>query len=92
MRAIIPLLTSLLGLTLAFGEEIQNASSVLDLSGYTLTFEDDFKTLDVSAWGPGTRWIAHTPWNGDFGDAAFADPTPDFPFTIQEGSLRIEAR
>ncbi|MGO9391956.1 glycoside hydrolase family 16 protein [Rhodoblastus sp.] len=92
MRAIIPLLVSLLGLTMAFGEERQDASSVLDLSGYKLTFEDDFKTLDVSAWGPGTRWIAHTPWNGDFGDAAFADPTPDFPFTIQDGRLRIEAR
>ncbi|MGB9876307.1 MAG: glycoside hydrolase family 16 protein [bacterium] len=65
----------------------------LDLRGYELVFNEDFNgPLDVSAWGPGTRWIAHTPWHGDFGDAAFADPTPDFPFTIKDGVLRIEAR
>jgi beta-glucanase (GH16 family) len=65
----------------------------LDLRGYELVFSEDFNgPLDVSPWGPGTRWIAHTPWHGDFGDAAFADPTPDFPFTIQNGILRIEAR
>jgi beta-glucanase (GH16 family) len=38
------------------------------------------------------RWIAHTPWAGDFGDATFTDPHPDFPFTLQDGALRIEAR
>src|SRR5690606_22264058 len=64
----------------------------LDLSGYRLTFEENFDTLDVSAWGPGTRWIAHTPWYGDFGDAKFTDPQPGFPFTIKDGVLRIEAR
>jgi len=64
----------------------------LDLSAYTLTFDENFDTLDVSAWGPNTRWIAHTPWNGDFGDAHFSDPKPGFPFTIAEGVLRIEAR
>ncbi|EWY37101.1 hypothetical protein N825_21890 [Skermanella stibiiresistens SB22] len=64
----------------------------LDLSDYELTFEEDFDRLDVSAWGPGTRWIAHTPWNGDFGDAAFADPRPGFPFTVKDGVLAIEAR
>ena len=64
----------------------------LDLSGYRMTFNEDFHNLDVSAWGPGTRWIAHTPWNGDFGDARFADPVPGFPFTVNDGRLRIEAR
>ncbi len=66
--------------------------SIVDLSGYTLTFEEEFDWLDVSSRGPGTRWIAHTPWNGDFGDAKFTDPRPDFPFTIRDGILRIEAR
>jgi len=66
--------------------------SRLDLSTYTLTFDESFDQLDVSAWGPGTRWIAHTPWNGDFGDAQFAEPKPGFPFTIENGVLRIEAR
>ncbi len=65
----------------------------LDLTGYKTTFEEKFTTqLDVSPHGPGTRWTAHTPWNGDFGDAAFADPTNGFPFTISNGVLRIEAR
>lgn len=65
----------------------------LDLTGYRVTFDEDFtQPLDVSAWGPGTRWIAHTPYAGDFGDARFTDPQPDFPFTINDGVLRIEAK
>ncbi len=67
----------------------------LDLTGYHVTFNDEFDDLSVSAWGPagagGTRWIAHTPWHGDFGDARFSDPTTDFPFTVKGGVLRIEA-
>lgn len=61
----------------------------LDLRGYTLTFDEPFDTLDVSAWGPGTRWIAHTPWAGDFGDAQFVDPGPQSPFSIRNGILSI---
>src|SRR5258707_7856641 len=72
--------------------EGDNRTTPLDLSTYTLTFDENFDTLDVSPWGPGTRWIAHTPWNGDFGDAGFVNPRPGFPFTIADGVLRIEAR
>lgn len=68
------------------------ASATLDLSRYHKTFDETFERLDVSAWGHGTRWIAHTPWAGDFGDAAFADPDPDFPFRTASHMLRIEAR
>lgn len=68
------------------------SQSVIDLSRYRLTFSEEFDRLDVSAWGPGTKWIAHTPWNGDFGDARFAEPTADFPFTVKDGVLRIEAK
>jgi hypothetical protein len=65
----------------------------LNLTGLKIAFEEDFsKSLDVSPWGPDTRWIAHTPWAGDFGDARFMDPKVDFPFTIQNNVLRIEAR
>jgi beta-glucanase (GH16 family) len=64
----------------------------LDLSKYEMTFNEQFDSLSVSPRGPGTRWIAHTPYNGDFGDAAFTDPTPTFPFTVDNGVLRIEAR
>ncbi len=68
-------------------------AKTLDLSGYKLVFDEKFdRPLDASAWGPGTRWIAHTPWNGDFGDAKFVDPEEGFPFTIKDKILRIEAR
>ncbi len=66
---------------------------VLNISQFERTFTEDFDTLDVSPWGEnGSRWIAHTPWNGDFGDARFSDPHPGFPFTTQNGILTIEAR
>jgi hypothetical protein len=65
----------------------------LDLTGCRRTFSEEFDgPLDVSAWGPGTRWISHTPYSGDFGDARFGDPGPDSPFTVEDGILRIEAR
>ncbi|GAB4361933.1 MAG: hypothetical protein Kow0026_25370 [Oricola sp.] len=65
----------------------------IELSDYRLVFSEEFGDLDVSAWGEnGSRWIAHTPWNGDFGDARFADPEPGFPFRTRAGVLRIEAR
>jgi beta-glucanase (GH16 family) len=84
--------SALLSGVLAFGMPTSAADQSLDISKYSLTFEEEFDTLDVSGRGPGTRWIAHTPWNGDFGDAIFVDPTPDFPFTVKNGMLRIEAR
>ena len=68
------------------------AAPTLNLAGYTLTFNEEFNDLSVSRAGPGTRWIAHTPYWGDFGDAGFADPTEGFPFTVDKGILRIEAR
>nr|WP_244467910.1 glycoside hydrolase family 16 protein [Nitratireductor soli] len=64
----------------------------LNLEQMSLSFDEDFTTLDVSAWGPGTRWIAHTPWSGDFGGARFANPHEGFPFRVEDGVLRIEAR
>ncbi len=64
----------------------------LDIGAYRLTFEDDFDELDVSPWGPDTTWIAHTPWSGDFGDAKFTNPREGFPFTVEDGVLRIEMR
>jgi hypothetical protein len=56
-------------------------AKTLNLDGYRLVFREGFDgPLDVSPAGPGTRWIAHTPWNGDFGDAAFANPKPAAAF------------
>ncbi|UXN66286.1 glycoside hydrolase family 16 protein (plasmid) [Phyllobacterium sp. A18/5-2] len=69
------------------------AQGQINIDGFHMTFEENFDKLDVSAWGEnGSRWIAHTPWNGDFGDARFTDPTEGFPFTVEGGILRIEAR
>lgn len=65
----------------------------LDLTGYKLTFRDEFEgPLDVSTQGSGTKWIAYTPFNMGFGEAAFTAPGKDFPFTVANGLLRIEAR
>jgi beta-glucanase (GH16 family) len=64
----------------------------LDISKYRETFAETFRgKLDVTPWGP-SRWIAHTPWAGDFGDAAFADPQPNFPFMPGPHGLKIIAR
>ena len=69
------------------------APATIDPCRLRPTFAEDFNTLSVSSHGEnGSRWIAHTPWNGDFGDAAFADPRPDFPFRVEHGLLEIEAR
>lgn len=79
----------LIAISQAFADDVETISP----EEFTLTFSEEFDAdLDVSAWGPGTKWIAHTPWNGDFGDAKFADPEPDFPFQVKDGVLRIEAR
>ena len=54
--------------------QIRPGAAKLDLSGYHVTFSDDFSSLSLNAHGPGARWITHTPWQGDFGDAQFSDP------------------
>jgi hypothetical protein len=69
------------------------AEEQIDIAKFDMTLDENFDKLDVSAWGKnGSRWIAHTPWNGDFGDARFTDPGEGFPFTVDGGILRIEAR
>jgi len=85
------------GLLFALGASDQNAAfqagPSLDINQYTLTFEDNFSTLSVAAKpGTGTRWYAHTPWAGDFGEARFSDPTPDGPFLAGARGLSIVAR
>jgi beta-glucanase (GH16 family) len=77
------------GLRALPAEQAKAADQSIDLTRYALTFDEPFDRLDVSAWGPNTRWIAHTPWNGDFGDAQFLDPTPEAPFAVRQGVLHI---
>lgn len=86
--SIVLLLTSLL----CANAKNEKEPKSIDLSQYELSFADEFDDLDVSAWGPGTRWIAHTPWRGDFGDSRFVHPRPGFPFVVKDGVLRIGAR
>jgi beta-glucanase (GH16 family) len=89
MRPIRPL--SLLILMLSILPAAANAAD-LDISQYQETFSETFREpLDVTPWGP-SRWIAHTPWNGDFGDARFSDPRGDFPFSTGPNGLTITAR
>lgn len=52
--------------------------------------EFDELSVGVNEIGP-NRWTAHTPWNGDFGDARFVDPSSDGPFEVRDGMLRITA-
>jgi len=70
------------------------AKPSLNLDGYKVTFDEDFtdKELSASRQGPGTRWMTHTPYWGDFGDAGFADPGPNGPFKLVDGMLHITAR
>jgi len=91
--------STVLGLGIVFtiagarGDDAPGPGPSLDLCRFQPTFTEDFDTLSVSPHGEtASRWIAHTPWNGDFGDAAFADPRPDFPFRVHDGILDIEAR
>ncbi|WP_414451547.1 glycoside hydrolase family 16 protein [Burkholderia sp. 22PA0099] len=65
----------------------------LDLCGYNLVFDETFADFRIASRTLGdARWTAHTPWNGDFGDAAFADPGPNGPFSVSSNGLAITAR
>jgi beta-glucanase (GH16 family) len=71
---------------------LQARSHELDIAAYRETFSETFRQpLDVTAWGP-SKWIAHTPWHGDFGDARFCDPRSGFPFVTGPNGLTITAR
>jgi hypothetical protein len=75
------------------GSPAASAGGNLDLCDFRRTFAEDFNSLSVSPWGEqGTRWIAHTPYAQDYGDARFTDPRPGFPFAVKDGILSIEAR
>ena len=72
-------------------ESLAQPPAVLDVGDFDQTFDERFSTLSISPAGPGTTWIAHTPWHGDFGDAVFEDPGSQGPFSIGPHGLRITA-
>lgn len=81
--------------SLCFGCSASDAipPEAIDLCRYTLVLADEFDTLSVAPkfLDKGARWTAHTPWNGDFGDAMFSDPRPAWPFSVSDGILTITA-
>ena len=70
-------------------QEVKIAPVVCGLEPVRL---EEFDDLSVSAnrIGP-SLWTAHTPWNGDFGDARFMDPSRNGPFEVSDGVLKITA-
>lgn len=74
------------------GSSVASTGEEIDLKGRVVIFDEEFADLSISSHGPHTVWSAHTPWNGDFGQATFLDPQPDFPFSVKDGILKIEMR
>ncbi|WP_213255301.1 glycoside hydrolase family 16 protein, partial [Bradyrhizobium sp. sBnM-33] len=72
----------------------------LDLTGYKLTFSDEFNTRSISATGEGTTWAdMRTQWvmsdgkaEVGFGHSSFVDPSSGYdPFKVEGGALTITA-
>ena len=86
---------ALLSAALCFGCSAGEAipPDILDLCEYELAHADEFDTLSIAprSLENGEKWTAHTPWNGDFGDAVFVDPRADRPFSVADGVLTITA-
>ena len=79
--------------TLATPASARPNSDQLDMCGMIPSFSEDFSDFHVASrdLSGKANWIAHTPWNGDFGDARFADPGADSPFTVDHAMLHITA-
>ena len=74
--------------------------SDLDLTGYKLTFSDEFNTRSISATGEGTTWAdMRSQWvmsdgkaEVGFGHSSFVDPSSGYdPFKVEGGALTITA-
>ena len=72
----------------------------LDLTGYKLTFSDEFNTRSISATGAGTTWAdMRSQWlmsdgkaDVGFGISLFVDPSSGYdPFKVEGGALIITA-
>ncbi|WP_407121692.1 carbohydrate-binding domain-containing protein [Bradyrhizobium sp. STM 3561] len=72
---------------------------MIDLSGYKLTFDDEFNSRSISLTGAGTKWAdTRAEWLGDaasdvgFGTSSFVDPSSGYdPFSVSQGVLAITA-
>ena len=82
----------ILAALLALAPATAHADAV-DLCDFKPVMKEDFSSLLIASRRlEGARWTAHTPWNGDFGDARFTDPGPDGPFAVKDGRLEITAK
>jgi len=92
-RTVIGLSTIFLAMNGACTADGKVSNGPLDLCSFEMVFSDDFNDLSISPRKlDGKRWTAHTPWNGDFGDANFSDPHPGWPFRVEDGKLLITAQ
>ena len=72
---------------------------MIDLTGYKLTFDDEFNTRSLSQTGTGTTWSDIRPqWRFDansdigFGTSSFVDAASGYdPFSVSGGTLSITA-
>ena len=72
---------------------------MIDLTGYHLTFDEEFNNLSVSATGTGSVWADTRPGSIlspgvdiGYGQSAFVDPSTGIqPFSLTDGALRIRA-
>ncbi|SEG65408.1 carbohydrate-binding domain-containing protein [Bosea lathyri] len=72
---------------------------MIDLTGYKLTFDEEFNSRSISQNGTGTTWADIRPGsrlnaNADigFGNSAFVDAASGIdPFSVQNGALHITA-
>jgi len=77
---------------------MQSMTSV-DLTGYKLTFDDEFNSRSISQTGAGTTWAdIRSEWRFDsnsdigFGKSSFVDPSSGYdPFSVHNGALSITA-
>src|ERR1700730_9714409 len=74
--------------------------AVVDLTGYTLTFDEEFNSRSISQSGATTTWADIRPqWRYDansdigFGTSFFVDAASGYdPFSVQNGVLSITAK
>ncbi|MBS0477108.1 MAG: glycoside hydrolase family 16 protein, partial [Proteobacteria bacterium] len=79
--------------TVASAPQSALTAKPMALCGLELAWSDEFDEASIGDWRlEGKRWIAHTPWAGDFGDARFDNPGRYGPFSIRDGKLEITAR
>nr|WP_254803864.1 family 16 glycosylhydrolase [Methylobacterium sp.]USU34643.1 family 16 glycosylhydrolase [Methylobacterium sp.] len=72
---------------------------MLDLTGYKLTFSDEFNARSISQTGADTTWAdIRSKWRFDansdigFGHSSFVDPASGYdPFSVKGGTLSITA-